>query len=153
MEKRIYDLPNAPLPLDPNSYYEVLVPDVSSATGYTSCKIKPINLTGVKRYVAILSQTGTSAPVATILENTLGGTPSFTYEGVGDYKIVLSGKLTANKRVINFSISRLGDGANGNVVESDATIESNNEIEIITYDLSGTPSNDWVKRIEIEIYP
>jgi hypothetical protein len=30
--------------------------------------------TGVKRYVALLTQSGTDAPVATVLENSLGGT-------------------------------------------------------------------------------
>ena len=39
MEKRIYDLPNAPLPLDQNSYYEVLVPDGSSSTDNKEAEI------------------------------------------------------------------------------------------------------------------
>ncbi len=46
MDQRIYSLPDAPLPLDADSYYEVLVPDVSSDTGYTSCKIKPSSVGG-----------------------------------------------------------------------------------------------------------
>lgn len=38
-------------------------------------------------YTAILSQSGTSAPVATVLENTLGEVPTFEYNGIGDFQI------------------------------------------------------------------
>lgn len=40
---------------------------------------------GIKRYVALLTQSGTDAPVATILENTLGRTVDWSYEGTGLY--------------------------------------------------------------------
>lgn len=40
-----------------------------------------------KSYVALLNQTGTDAPVATVFENTLGVTPVWSYEGVGYYEI------------------------------------------------------------------
>lgn len=39
-----------------------------------------------KIYRAILSQSGTSAPVAIVLENTLGGIITWSRNGVGDYK-------------------------------------------------------------------
>lgn len=89
MDTRIFDLPNAPLPLDPNSYYEVLVPDGSSATGYTSCKIKPINLGArpYKSYVFLLDQAGTDVPVPAELENSLTDPPVFSRSGVGRYLI------------------------------------------------------------------
>lgn len=56
--------------------------------------------TSYKIYRAILTQTGTAAPVATILENTLGGVPVWTYSAVGDYKATLTGAFTANKTYI-----------------------------------------------------
>lgn len=55
---------------------------------------KPIN--GVKVYRAVLTQSGTDAPVATVLENTLGDI-SFIRGGVGQYQIQSSGLFTANK--------------------------------------------------------
>ena len=50
-----------------------------------------------KKYVALLNQTGTSAPVATVLENTLGGTVVWSRTGVGQYAATLSGVFTSNK--------------------------------------------------------
>jgi hypothetical protein len=38
-----------------------------------------------KVYTALLTQTGTNAPVATVLENTLGEEVVWTYEGDGGY--------------------------------------------------------------------
>lgn len=43
-----------------------------------------------KVYTALLTQSGTNAPVATVLENTLVGTVSFYYNGEGEYVIVSS---------------------------------------------------------------
>lgn len=97
MEKRIYDLPDAPLPLNPNSYYEVLVPDGSSATGYTSCKIKPSNILHYKVYTAIINQSGTSAPTSTVLHNTLSGNVVFSRNTDGQYLGTLSGAFTSGK--------------------------------------------------------
>lgn len=53
-----------------------------------------------KVYIATLTQTGTSAPTATVLENTLGGTLVWTRTGQGQYLATLSGVFTANKTVI-----------------------------------------------------
>ncbi len=50
-------------------------------------------------YVALLTQTGTSAPVATVLTNTLGGTVVWTRDGAGNYLGTLAGVFTANKTV------------------------------------------------------
>ncbi len=52
---------------------------------------------GVKVYRALLTQTGTDAPVATVLENTLGGTVVWSYGGVGTYTATLANAFTANK--------------------------------------------------------
>ena len=52
---------------------------------------------GYKVYTALLSQSGTSAPVATVLENTLGGTVVWTRNSTGLYTGTLAGVFTANK--------------------------------------------------------
>ena len=51
-------------------------------------------------YTAILTQTGTSAPTATVLENTLGGTVVWTYNAEGSYIGTLTGAFTADKTAI-----------------------------------------------------
>ena len=54
-----------------------------------------------KVYTALLTQTGTNAPVAIVLENTLGGTVTFERSGVGNYAAVSVGNLfTLNKTVV-----------------------------------------------------
>lgn len=40
-----------------------------------------------KSYSVLLNQSGTAAPIATILENTLGFVPVWTYVSVGEYHI------------------------------------------------------------------
>ena len=41
-------------------------------------------------YTALLTQSGTAAPVATVLENTIGNI-TWVYEGVGQYSISIPG--------------------------------------------------------------
>ncbi len=47
-----------------------------------------------KRYTAVLTQTGTNAPVATVIENTLGGTLVWTYSAPGVYIGTLAAAFT-----------------------------------------------------------
>jgi len=46
-------------------------------------------------YVALLSQTGTSAPTSTIVDNTLSGTPSLARTGTGSYTLTLASEFPA----------------------------------------------------------
>jgi hypothetical protein len=68
---------------------------------------------GYKEYVAFLSQSGTDAPVATVLSNTLGSVV-WSYEGVGQYHGT-SSLITATQTFVSFSSTssnadfRLGD--------------------------------------------
>ncbi len=52
-------------------------------------------------YTALLTQSGTDAPVATVLENTLGGTVVWTRTGDGQYTGTLAGAYTENKTYIS----------------------------------------------------
>lgn len=52
-----------------------------------------------KVYTALISQTGTSAPTAIVLENTLGGTVVWTRTASGQYLATLSGAFTVDKTV------------------------------------------------------
>jgi hypothetical protein len=53
-----------------------------------------------KIYRAVINQSGTSAPVATVLINSLGGTPVFTRSGSGAYRMTLANAFTDNRTFI-----------------------------------------------------
>src|SRR5688572_16305439 len=73
-----------------------LIPIVDASASATK-KVQVQNLRHYKVYVALLTQTGTSAPVATVLENTLGGTVVWARGGTGEYTGTLAGAFTADK--------------------------------------------------------
>lgn len=56
-------------------------------------------------YTALLSQSGTDDPVATVLENTLGGTVVWARDSQGFYSATLSGAFTANKSVAFYMVN------------------------------------------------
>jgi hypothetical protein len=66
---------------------------------------------GYKEYVALLTQTGTSAPVATVLSNTIGAIV-WAYAGVGQYTATLIGAFPATKTQLEVTPGTyLSDGA------------------------------------------
>jgi hypothetical protein len=59
-----------------------------------------INL-GYTVYTALLTQAGTAVPVATVLQNTTGGTVAWTRTGAGTYTGTITGSLfTLNKTMV-----------------------------------------------------
>jgi hypothetical protein len=52
-----------------------------------------------KSYSALVTQTGTDNPVATVLSNDLGGTVVWTRDSVGNYSATLAGAFTENKTI------------------------------------------------------
>lgn len=73
--------------------------DGISAT-QTSAGVSEVKLP-YKAYRALLTQTGTAAPVATVLENSLGGTVVWTYAASGRYDATLVGAFLAGKVTYN----------------------------------------------------
>lgn len=55
---------------------------------------------GVKIYRALLLQSGTNAPVATVLENSLGGTLVWSYYDVGVYYVELTGAFPSGRTLV-----------------------------------------------------
>ena len=100
-----------------------------------------------KVYKALLTQAGTNAPIDKILVNTLSGTPVWSYDSVGVYKLILTGEWTASKTFISFTPDRSGFY---NVFRSDS-----NEIEIDVNNTSDVPTDGRLTeaRITIEVYP
>jgi len=94
--------------LTPNALTDKLyATDSAGANEGSTTKQDIVDLaTPYKTYVAFLAQTAQDAPVANVLENTLGGTVVWTRSGAGRYIGTLSGAFTADKTMINnFSTS------------------------------------------------
>lgn len=106
---------------------------------------------GKKVYKALLSQSGTNAPVATVLVNTLSGTPVWSYDSVGTYRLTLAGEFVSGKTAVN--INAFIDAADGNRIG--ALRANNNQILVSTGDNTLTTMNDILleSTITIEVYP
>ncbi len=105
-----------------------------------------------KIYRALLTQSGTDAPVATVLENSLGGTVVWNYSSAGTYTATLSGGFTVNKTglapVGNLNVSFLT--ANADFRRTDA-----NTLTLITSSLDGfsaTPADDMLTGVLVQVY-
>ena len=101
-------------------------------------------------YTALLTQSGTNAPVATVLENTLGGAIVWSYIGNGSYDGTLSGAFTANKTIgllssINFNSSAKLTRTSNDVVNLFVQNEGS----------GGAPADNLLTAtiLEIRVYP
>lgn len=74
--------------------------DVVGNITVTPCSGKTVITNGVKVYRALLTQTGTDAPVATVLENSLGSTVVWGRTSAGLYTATLAATFTADKTLI-----------------------------------------------------
>lgn len=64
-----------------------------------------------KVYTALLTQSGTDAPVATVLENTLGGEVVWNRAEVGYYLATSNGLFTNGKTSVQYSLNRTKNSA------------------------------------------
>ena len=97
-----------------------------------------------KVYTALLTQSGTDAPVATVLQNTLGGTVVWTRDNAGVYYGTLVGAFTVNKTAIIRGASFSGVFSYGSRRESaDAIIVNTSE--------SGSDSDSVLDNTTIQI--
>ena len=116
-------------------------------------KIPTIPEPTYKVYTALLTQSGTNAPVATVLENTLGGDIVWSYYTVGIYNGELLGAFTINKTDISFGAYK-SSGQTGDKIDIyDDEGESEDSIKIIqqTYDSNSVDVFSNI-RIEIRVY-
>lgn len=141
MGVEISALPTATLPYDGTE----VMPIVQAG------ETRKATLLPYKVYTALLTQTGTNAPVATVLENTLGGTVVWSYSDVGIYFAGLTGAFTANKTFILYSFANDGNGRILNCFRQDADL-----IGIFTLSDSSTLANGMLvyqTSFEIRVYP
>lgn len=109
---------------------------------------------GVKRYVALLIQSGTTDPIATVLENSLGGTPVWTRTSDGAYRCTLNGAFTSDKTICQIQL-----GTGSNYLMTFFCSLSNDYCELQTVDaqtntpvdFSNFPNNDT--SVIIQVYP
>lgn len=96
-----------------------------------------IALTKYKVYTALLTQTGTSAPVATVLENTLGATITWSYVGVGQYHATASSAVFTASKTAGILSNSSSTGINAfvnisttvfNTVTTSSGVAANNEL-------------------------
>ena len=100
-------------------------------------------------YTALITQTGTSAPTATVLKNTLGGTVVWSYNGVGDYTATLSGVFTANKTTVTALSNNISTAK-----EASGVWDTTSTIDVYTTD-AWDSANDVlnISFFEIRVYP
>jgi len=109
--------------------------------------LNPVLDRGYKVYSALVSQVGTAAPTAIVLENTIGAV-NFTYEDVGVYRINSVGLFTEDKTFVFNQQTRVSDPltALGIIVISDSVIEITSGNSAVSNDIMDKNS------IEIRVY-
>lgn len=105
-------------------------------------------------YTALLTQSNTAAPVATVLQNTLGGTVVWTYNNAGNYSATLSGAFLIEKT----ALFATPEGYAGNYVLLNFGRADNNTVVLQSLDDQFAGINwddDGVGRVtvEIRVYP
>lgn len=89
----------------------VRVQDLNSVIEETNAELDALSSgsSGPLVYKALITQTGTNAPTAIVLENTLGQTPTYAYDGVGNYYLELGTPVDVNKTFVTFTQTQPND--------------------------------------------
>lgn len=77
---------------------------------------------GYTLYVAAITQTGTAAPVATVLQNTTGATFTWGYTNTGRYTLTASSAILAANKVAMFISENNGNNSLGGTIASTTLI-------------------------------
>ncbi len=104
-------------------------------------------------YVALLTQTSTNAPVATVLENTFGGTPVWTRGFAGIYTCTLASAFPLAK---TFVINGLAPNGGFDFIAYTWMDSPPNSFRLTTIDIATyTPLDELLTSnpIEIRVYP
>jgi len=98
---------------------------------------------GAKVYRALLTQTDADAPVATVLENTLGEVPTYAYTALGEYALNLVASLFAANKTITL-ITPVGGLQNSpDVPFFNVLISSTTQIQIFSTITSSGGGGTW----------
>lgn len=102
-----------------------------------------------KRYIALITQSGTDAPVATVLRNTLSDAPVWARSSQGVYTLTLTGEFTVDKTLTKAVITALGSG---NEFQADLQRTSANVLTLSVRDFGGNAIDGFTAAVEIEVY-
>jgi hypothetical protein len=117
-----------------------------------------------KVYTALLTQSGTNAPVATVLQNTLSGTITWSYSSVGNYQGTLVGAFPSSKTFFYInSEASYNNGPNTynqkirqlTRISDDIVFLSQTELNFTAgvFSSAGGANNFQNASIEIRVYP
>ena len=108
---------------------------------------------GTKIYRALLTQSGTDAPVATVLTNTIGGI-IWTRVSQGQYRGTLANSFPSNKPVVFCTSGAIDNFADSGFLVTARRV-SENQIEVVSADVGVTGADGEISQsaIEIIIYP
>lgn len=122
---------------------------VSGTINTTGCEFIATGTTPTT-YTNGSTLTDTSAPVATVLVNTLSGTPVWSYDYVGGYVLTLASEFQTGKTLMYISTKNTGTQS-CIIAEGDGL----NTILVDTVDSTGTGINGVLSStsITIEVYP
>jgi hypothetical protein len=150
--------------LDPSDLIAIGTKDYRYGGGYKPTAIKFSDLQAqlgggstpsYKVYTALLTQTDDDDPVATVLENTLGGTVVWTRSVAGYYIGTLAGTFTTNKTAILLGNNRY-TLSNATLIKADIVCYSYNQNTVEVSTVNETALVDDILAntfIEIRVYP
>ena len=131
---------------DPYGSFEEFSLAISDAINFNTGEATP----QYKVYTALLSQSGTNAPTATVLENTLGQTITWSYNGTGNW--ITNDIVGATQDNLWINISKKSNNKYLDVEEHNTGGASS--VYLYQFDIiSNTPINNLEKGyIEIRVY-
>jgi len=107
------------------------------------------NKTQVKRYIALITQTSTTAPfVVTLIHSDFTSALNFSYLGAGDYRITSVGSEFIGGK----TTSKLFEGTYTTpVIFMGTSVLSTSIVSLQTFNISGTPTNGLLTNTLLEI--
>ena len=111
----------------------------------------PSGSVAVKVYRALVTQTSTSAPTATVLENSLGAAVVWARSNTGVYTATLAGAFTSDKTFI------MSSGSTGAItaVKDVVTARTSADVVTVSTGAAGTAADGILSAYDIEllVYP
>tara|TARA_R110000765_G_C18669854_1_gene577976 strand:+ start:25 stop:492 length:468 start_codon:yes stop_codon:yes gene_type:complete len=102
---------------------------------------------GYTAYIALLTQTGVNPPVATVLQNTITGTMTWTYSATGQYVLTNTGTPFTLNRTIMF----INNGSHGDDNLVGWLPVNTSSVSLTTGNLAGSNANAILTNASIEI--
>lgn len=111
--------------------------------------INNIGTPSYKVYTALLTQSGTDAPVAIVLQNTLGSSILWTYDAVGNYRFELGNIVLPDLNKVFVNINNTYGEGYSIAAFSDSGLQ--NRISVYVTNSSNVAANSVLSNTSIEI--